>query len=188
MGGGRGVLADRIKSEGIQEYFIKLARRLRHTHIVCGDWSRVLTPSALGPSSSIGIMLDPPYYAGLSDGLYAHADSTVSARVRQWAIDNGSNPNYRIALCGYEGEHQMPPDWEVVEWKASGGYGSQRQDGTNQNAERERIWFSPHCLKVTDSLWAYEDNDEDNDEQSGVGAGDPAPEQDLSDQEHASDS
>jgi hypothetical protein len=68
----------------------------------------------------------------------------------------------RIALCGYEGEHEMPDDWETVTWKATGGYGSQRKDGSNLNAERERIWFSPYCLKVTDTLFAdYNDEDED---------------------------
>ncbi len=39
------------------------------------------------------------------------------------------------------------PDWECVPWKAKGGYGSQRKDGSNDNAHRERLWFSPHCLK-----------------------------------------
>ena len=27
--------------------------------------------------------------------------------------------------------------------KAHGGYANRRKDGTNQNAHRERIWFSP---------------------------------------------
>jgi len=43
----------------------------------------------------------------------------------------------------------MPDDWQCVPWKASGGYGSQgKTDGLNgrENATRERIWFSPHCL------------------------------------------
>lgn len=37
----------------------------------------------------------------------------------------------------------MPDDWECVLWKAQGGYST---DGTN--SARERIWFSPACLKV----------------------------------------
>jgi len=53
----------------------------------------------------------------------------------------------RIALCGYEGEHQMPDDWGRVKWKAPGGYSSQKKKG-NDNPYRERIWFSPHCLQV----------------------------------------
>jgi hypothetical protein len=127
--------------------------------VVCGDWSRVLTPAILGVGTT-AVLLDSPYFDGLSDGLYAHSDANVSADVRAWAIENGDNPNLRIALCGYEGEHAMPDSWETVAWKAAGGFGGQRADGTNQNAERERIWFSPACLKVTDSLFAdYEDEE-----------------------------
>jgi hypothetical protein len=51
----------------------------------------------------------------------------------------------RIALCGYEGEHEMPDSWECFKWKAQGGYGSRAADGKNANAGRERIWFSPSC-------------------------------------------
>jgi hypothetical protein len=38
---------------------------------------------------------------------------------------------------------------ECVAWKARGGYGSQRSIANRKgvdNATRERIWFSPHCL------------------------------------------
>ena len=57
----------------------------------------------------------------------------------------------RIALCGYEGEHVMPASWECVAWKANGGYANQRTDQTQgqKNAGRERVWFSPNCLKAT---------------------------------------
>jgi len=40
----------------------------------------------------------------------------------------------------------MPETWECVAWKAHGGYDSQGKD--YQNKYRERIWFSPHCLKA----------------------------------------
>lgn len=142
----QGVHAERVTSQGIQEHMLQLAERLRHVRVVCGDWSRMVTPAVC--RGVTGILLDPPYYDGLSAGLYAHSDENVSAKVRQWAIENGNNPEYRIALCGYEGEHKMPDDWETVKWKASGGFGGQRQDGTNENAERERIWFSPACGSV----------------------------------------
>jgi hypothetical protein len=54
----------------------------------------------------------------------------------------------RIALCGYEGEHEMPDSWECVPWKARGGYSSQGENAARENTYRERIWFSPHCLKL----------------------------------------
>ncbi len=56
--------------------------------------------------------------------------------VRDWAVAHGDDPKLRIALCGYEGEYRMPPNWSVFRWKNTG----------NKNGHRERIWFSPHCL------------------------------------------
>jgi hypothetical protein len=154
----QGVHSERILREGVQEHMVKLARRLRRVRVCCGDWSRLTTPAVC--TGVTAILLDPPYFDGLSTGLYAHSDANVSARVRAWAIENGENPDYRICLCGYEGEHPMPPTWEKVAWKASGGYGCQRKDGSNQNQEKERLWFSPGCLKVTDDLF-YQAEDED---------------------------
>ncbi len=72
--------------------------------------------------------------------------TSLSADVRAWAIEAGRRDNMRIALCGLEGEHEMPPEWRCVPWKARGGYGGQRTDGKNLNRHRERIWFSPACL------------------------------------------
>jgi DNA adenine methylase len=86
-----------------------------------------------------------------TDGLYAADDGTVSHAVREWAIEWGNDPRMRIALCGYEGEHALPDSWECIPWKARGGYGSQGdQDGVGRNnSGRERIWFSPHCLRTS---------------------------------------
>jgi hypothetical protein len=70
---------------------------------------------------------------------------TVAHDVREWAIANGDNPKLRIALCGYEGEHDMPSNWQCIAWKATGGYGNLSKKG-NDNCRKERIWFSPHCL------------------------------------------
>lgn len=138
------------QAENLIDWFSRLAVRLRFTKVCCGDWSRVCTKAATWGQGLTGVLLDPPYdpKAGL-DTVYGdlHCDK-VSAAVREWAIENGSNPLLRIALCGYEGEHAMPSDWECVEWKAAGGYGGQRKDKTNVNAARERIWFSPACLKA----------------------------------------
>jgi hypothetical protein len=69
----------------------------------------------------------------------------VAHAVREWAIANGDNPKYRIALCGYDGEHAMPDSWTELAWKANGGYEGQRKAGRTGNSKRERIWFSPHC-------------------------------------------
>ena len=135
-GTGRGAVAD---------LFEELAARLRGVRVACGNWSRVLGESVTWRNGITGILLDPPYADGNME--YAAGAGGVSGEVAAWARDNGENPLLRIALCGYEGEHQMPDTWECVPWKAKGGYGNQRKDGANDNARRERIWFSPHCLK-----------------------------------------
>lgn len=89
--------------------------------------------------------------------LYAE-DHDVATDVCEWAIANGDNPRLRIALCGYEGEHSMPESWAAVPWKAHGGYGLQGNGRGRDNAEREVVWFSPHCLQpdaVQPSLWDF---------------------------------
>ncbi|MBK7865249.1 MAG: DNA adenine methylase [Archangiaceae bacterium] len=125
--------------------FDQLSSRLRRVRVACGDWTRVLGESVTVKHGTTGVLLDPPYSEG-ADDLYSAHDKSLSAQVREWALDNGTNPALRIALCGYEGEHDLP-GWQVVEWKAKGGYGSQAADG-NENSARERIWFSPACAKA----------------------------------------
>ena len=95
------------------------------------------------------VFLDPPYAdtAGRADRLYSHDSLTVAHAVRAWAVRHGGDPGLRIALCGYEGEHAMPDSWECVPWKAAGGYGAQASGKGRANAARERIWFSPQCLR-----------------------------------------
>ncbi len=94
-----------------------------------------------------GVVLDPPYgkAAKRTSKLYAKDSLTVAEDVRRWAVENGDNPLLRIVLCGYEGEHKMPPTWREVPWKAKGGYGN--QGGENKNAARERLWLSPSCAR-----------------------------------------
>ncbi|MCL5460263.1 hypothetical protein M3M33_16620, partial [Loigolactobacillus coryniformis] len=53
----------------------------------------------------------------------------------------------RIALCGHAGEHESLEShgWRVERWAKRGGY---------QGADdRERIWFSPHCVNPADDLF-----------------------------------
>jgi hypothetical protein len=96
-----------------------------------------------------GVFLDPPYAdeAGRRAGLYSSDSGSVAHAVREWAISVGDNPLMRVALCGYEGEHTLPESWDCVAWKAKGGYGSQGTGAGRENAGRERIWFSPHCVR-----------------------------------------
>jgi len=161
-GHGSGVGIHSERSYALLDYFHQLAARLRRVRVCCGDWTRVLGPSTTVKHGVCGVFLDPPYDmrvvsnkstardgAAPSDKLYAHHDNNdLSEAVRRWAVENGDNPLLRIALCGYEGEHEMPGTWEKVAWKAAGGYGSQRANGKGtDNSKRERIWFSPHCIR-----------------------------------------
>jgi hypothetical protein len=145
---GRGVHASGGTNGPLLDWMNALAARLRRVRVCCGDWKRVLGPSITEKIGVTGVLLDPPYLAeaGRDPSLYAVESATVAHDVREWAIANGNNPKLRIALCGYEGEHDMPKTWECVAWKAGGGYAASA--GNHENANRERIWFSPHCQFV----------------------------------------
>jgi len=124
------------------DLFEQLSERLRRVRVCCGDWRRVLGRSTLGIDTShgmtpCGVLLDPPYDHELRDKrLYREDAYGVSDDVRAWAIANGNNPALRIALCGQEGEHEMPKGWTEVAWAST---------SSAQSRAKERIWFSPFC-------------------------------------------
>lgn len=131
------------RGRGILETMLALSERLRDVRVCCGDWSRVTGDSITWRHGVTGIFLDPPYTDGLID--YAVGDRNVANDVREWAVANGDNPLLRIALCGYaEHDALAAAGWRKHAWKAKGGYSS--QDGENENAAKETIWFSPHCM------------------------------------------
>lgn len=131
--------------QGIFDYLSLLSERLRRVRVCCGDWSRILGPSVTFKHGVTGVFLDPPYAFSERSQVYA-VERDISADVRAWAIENGDNPLMRICLAGYEGEHTFPDEWECVKWKPRGGFDGQNRDKDNKNRERERLWFSPHCL------------------------------------------
>lgn len=148
----------------LQDWFLRLRDRFRTVRVCCGDWIRVCdSPSTTTRLGLTGLFLDPPYRTHLEDGesnrsreLYASdRDQDVGRlvdRVIAYCLERGSDPQMRIAVCCYEGEgYEVLADqgWTVEEWKASGGYGNQ-SGKVNDNAARERIWFSPSCVKARD--------------------------------------
>lgn len=144
---GRGVHSAAGESTGVYDWMRALAARLRRVRVACGDWSRVCTPSVTHRHGLTGVLLDPPYGEGAVDyAVGGNASTFIADAVRAWAIAEGDNPLMRIALCGYDGQHDMPDTWRVVEWKAQGGYGAGRGTAADANAYRERIWLSPHCF------------------------------------------
>lgn len=148
--------SDLISEMPIYLYMQQLSDRLRRVRVCCGDWSRICGPSPTVKLGTTGVLLDPPYAdeADRRSNLYASDSGSVAHEVRGWAIAHGEDKAMRIALCGYEGEHAMPDSWECVAWKAAGGYGSQGSNKARENANRERIWFSPHCVRVQERLFA----------------------------------
>lgn len=135
------------RTEWLRVYLRGLAGRLRNVRVCCGDWTRVCGPTPTILLGLTAVFLDPPYAVEDRDTVYGEEDSRIVATaVREWCLQQGGNPKMRIALCGYEGEHAMPADWTCLAWKTGGGYASQSSH-RNDNAKRERIWFSPACLK-----------------------------------------
>jgi len=165
---GVGATKVRLEWSGLYAWFAALQRRLRHVRVCCGSWSRVCTPTPTVHNGLTGVFLDPPYSAGIGrdEKLYRKDSAEVAAACRKWALGHAADPRLRIALCGYAGEHEMPETWACVPWKARGGYGSQNAD--NANAARERIWFSPHCLRPERQRSLFETADENGATNDGV--------------------
>jgi hypothetical protein len=129
----------------LEIWFRAISERLAHVRVASGDWSRVCGPSVTFTHGTTGVFLDPPYGDASRDPTIYTVDSTDLAReVRAWALEAGTHPLMRIALCGYEGEHDMP-GWRCLAWKAHGGYGGGKGNQADVNKHRERIWFSPAC-------------------------------------------
>jgi hypothetical protein len=101
------------------------------------------------------MFLDPPYAdtAGRRSDIYTVDSESVAHAVREWALERGDDPQYRIVLAGFDGEHQMPAGWRSTEWFRKGflkgGMGNVGggADGSASQQKRERLWLSPHCLQ-----------------------------------------
>ena len=130
-----------------------LADRLRRVRVCCGDWSRICGPSpTYHAGTPCGVFLDPPYGAERY-GVYNEDSYEVAGDVRAWCLEQGKDSRLRIALCGYDGEHNELEEagWSKFAWKANGGYANLGTGNGAGNAKLERIWFSPHCLQPVQS-------------------------------------
>lgn len=131
------------------EWCSKLSGRLRHVQVQCGDWRLSLSKAShMNRSHSVGVLLDPPYDTGRSStGLYVASDDRrpVAEEARQWAIDNGDDDRYRILLCGFTDEHDMPEGWTLEPLGKLSGNGSKR----NQS---EAVWVSPYCIRQSEPV------------------------------------
>lgn len=143
----------------LTDWMRRLSDRLRSVRVCCGHWMRVCdSDSTLTRLGTTGVFLDPPYRKRLADGtenraahIYANDKTqdvdSLCDEVQEWCLKWGDNPEIRIILCGLEGEYPKleAAGWEVVPWKSRGGYGN-RTDRGKENAARERLWLSPHCV------------------------------------------
>lgn len=141
--GDQGLMARR---DFAREWLQRLSDRLANVRILCGDWSRACKPSYTTAKGLTGVFLDPPYVC--ESNCYDQTDPLLG-EITDWCLENGRDPKFRIALCGYEGT--LPVDleelgWDCYAWTAGGGMvttGGQ----SDKNRHRERIWFSPHCCR-----------------------------------------
>lgn len=152
---GQGVALARAHGT-LREDLQRLAWRLKDVRILCGDWRRLVSPALLHhdgrATATAAVFLDPPYSHDVRDAeLYGEEDGAVAAECREWALSHGSDPRLRIALCGFEGEHEMPAGWHVLKWSSSGAH---NRKGTRAATDRhrERIWFSPGCAQPQQGL------------------------------------
>lgn len=137
----------------LEDYVYSLAKRLRYVRVVCGDWSRVVTKGALTHEKNqyVGIFLDPPYSHDVRFSKLYREEEDIAKQVNKWCVENGSNKNYRIVLCGYEGEHNNLEElgWKKIAWVGYRAYGNSK--GKNPNADnryKERIWYNESCLNL----------------------------------------
>ena len=153
-GMGKGCGLDATHQHHVIDSWIRgLSERLRRVRVLYGDWAQAVQSGVLRFGKVTAVYLDPPYAHAVKrhTGLYSEESATVSDGVRAWCIKNGGKRSLRIALAGYEGEHDELEQhgWSVESWKPHGkGYASQSSEGSQgrKNVSRERVWYSPHCL------------------------------------------
>ena len=143
---GMGVCQTRDDNE-LAEWLRRVSARLRYVRIAHGNWKSLTSDAALWGhgDGQVGVFLDPPYGVEERHDLYSYDDRHVSSEVYAWARENESNPNLRICVAGYEGEHEFPDSWSVVKWR-SHGFVSRAGAQGRENREKERLWFSPACV------------------------------------------
>ncbi len=146
---GRGINSKLSSGEvAVASYMQVFATRLRHTRITCGDWRRVLTPSASRATASkphVAVLLDPPYSVGAD--LYAgQVNNDLSSDVRTWCLT--ADKSLRIVLCGYGEDHDelLQLGWRKLTSRATTA-GYQTANGRKKATDRERLWLSPACLQ-----------------------------------------
>jgi DNA adenine methylase len=137
--------------KNILEYMKQLQNRLFEVKVVCGDWTKVMGGNWRIANGDCAVFLDPPYApeTGRRNKVYKKDELTIAKDVLNWCKENGDNRLYKIALCGYDGEHNELENmgWTVHSWAAWGGFANctKGESRGKKNRLKERIWFSPFC-------------------------------------------
>jgi len=119
----------------------QLSDRLERVRVIHGDWTRCLNHRFGGDDTAV--FLDPPYKA--YEALYGVTEPVASA-VEGWAREH---PHLRVALCGHQGDYELP-GWDAVEWSRG-----RLTYGGGKTTDQECIWYSPACRpRVISDLFA----------------------------------
>jgi hypothetical protein len=139
------------------DWFSRLRDRLRTVRVCSGHWLRVCDSESVTTRLGVtGIFADPPYphtnpdgSSSRSEGLYAQDDpDKIRDELLAYCLERGGNPMMRICVAGYDTdgyEALVEKGWECVTWSSQGGYANRNKK--NRNRDRERLYFSPHCVK-----------------------------------------
>lgn len=130
----QGTLGDKRRVT-LPDDLARISESLQDTRLLCGDWKACLGPANHQDSwhtDPVGVFFDPPY-----KGFECYNDGAagIAADVAGWCKEHGADPAYRIVLCGYEGEHDLP-GWYQIPWGTLGRVAKKRQ---------EILWASPTC-------------------------------------------
>ena len=155
--GGRGVSAQRAGAgagtrdahlERVGAHLRAIADRLHGVVLLNRPWRSLTSRSMLGdtashPSTSVAVLVDPPYLTGPRHAkLYASdhgEDPDAPARESYaWAVEHGER--YRVAYCCHAGDFPVPDGWTALEKSFRGVH-----DGARKGA-RDQVMFSPACL------------------------------------------
>ena len=135
VAGNKGVLNKGNRRDIIDSMVSAVFDRLVDVSILHGDFERLLTPSYTTKFGSTAVFLDPPYMADYECYEADDKDGSVWDRAKQWVIDNHTNKDLRIILCG---ELKQWPDspLRVLDWKRGAGYNKDRSEDNRS----ECVW------------------------------------------------
>ena len=152
-----------LSGDRLTDWFKDISTRLSDTEMFCldlskrtekvialyTDWYNFNSKTITGttnPNWVTGWYLDPPYNTKGRGKSYLHDNMTIANDVREWAIEQGQNQQYRIAVSGYKDDYkEWPSNWDCVSWQRdSTRYGSTK---LAEYSREEVIYFSPYCLK-----------------------------------------